>query len=146
MDIVWFIHRHITRQRLLLVKMTVTILDMYSEKPIGTDPYSIRCTNTKMRDYSVEGDCCNREYIIPQSTFQLCRAPAGWCYHHPTDGKVNGQRSIVRSGDFCNLDFLNGSKLGVPTLVTGLFSNPSMNSKASISTYVLLFCHTLRIR
>jgi endonuclease I len=44
--------------------------------------------------YSVEGDCYNREHVIPQSTFNSA-APMVSDAHFipPTDGKVNGIRS-----------------------------------------------------
>lgn len=93
-----------------------TILDMYSENPNGTDPYtysageSQRCGN-----YQSEGDCYNREHIIPQSVFneaQPMKSDAHFVV--PSDGKVNGYRSnhpfgIVGSATYTSQ---NGCKLG----------------------------------
>lgn len=93
-----------------------TILDMYSEKPSGTDPYSYSAETTqRCGTYSVEGDCYNREHIIPQSTFNSA-APMVSDAHFitPTDGKVNGQRSSYPHGTVATASWtsLNGSKLG----------------------------------
>ena len=93
-----------------------TILDMYSEKPTGTDPYSYGAgTTQRCGTYSVEGDCYNREHIIPQSTFNSA-APMVSDAHFitPTDGKVNGQRSSYPHGNVATASWtsLNGSKLG----------------------------------
>lgn len=93
-----------------------TILDMYSENPNGNDPYtysageSQRCGN-----YQSEGDCYNREHIIPQSVFneaQPMKSDAHFVV--PSDGKVNGYRSnhplgMVGSATYTSQ---NGSKLG----------------------------------
>ena len=46
-----------------------SILDMYSENPSGTDPYKFTVTTSQCGTYSVEGDCYNREHVIPQSLF-----------------------------------------------------------------------------
>lgn len=94
-----------------------TILDIYSENPNGTDPYSFtygppdQCGN-----YSVEGDCYNREHIVPQSLFNE-NSPMVSDIHfiRATDGKVNGIRSSYPFGKVNNSPSTttqNGSKLG----------------------------------
>ena len=93
-----------------------TVLDMYSEKPNGTDPYNYSTGSTqRCGSYSSEGDCYNREHIIPQSTFGSS-APMVSDAHFitPTDGKVNGQRSNYPHGTVAAVTWtsLNGSKLG----------------------------------
>ncbi|CAM2875404.1 endonuclease [Flavobacterium frigoris] len=93
-----------------------TVLDMYSEKPNGTDPYNYSTGSTqRCGNYSTEGDCYNREHIIPQSTFGSA-APMVSDAHFitPTDGKVNGQRSNYPHGTVATATWtsLNGSKLG----------------------------------
>ena len=103
-----------------------TILDMYSEKPTGTDPYTYSAgTTQRCGTYSVEGDCYNREHIIPQSTFNSA-APMVSDAHFitPTDGKVNGQRSNYPHGPVTTATWtsLNGSKLGSST--TSGYSGP----------------------
>ena len=103
-----------------------TILDMYSENPAGTDPYNYSAgTTQRCGTYSVEGDCYNREHIIPQSTFGSA-APMVSDAHFitPTDGKVNGQRSNYPHGPVTSATWtsLNGSKLGAST--TSGYSGP----------------------
>ncbi|MFV8370560.1 endonuclease [Flavobacterium sp. LB2R40] len=103
-----------------------TILDMYSENPSGTDPYTYSSgTTQRCGTYSVEGDCYNREHIIPQSTFSSA-APMVSDAHFitPTDGKVNGQRSNYPHGPVTSATWtsLNGSKLGAST--TAGYSGP----------------------
>lgn len=46
-----------------------SILDIYSENPSGTDPYKFIVTTDQCGTYSVEGDCYNREHVVPQSLF-----------------------------------------------------------------------------
>jgi endonuclease I len=93
-----------------------TILDMYSENPNGVDPYNYgtgpaqRCGN-----YSVEGDCYNREHIIPQSVFNSSSPMVSDAHFiTPTDGKVNGIRSNYPHGIVTNptTTTQNGGKLG----------------------------------
>ena len=99
-----------------------TILDMYSENPTGTDPYNFT-TGTAQRcgNYNSEGDCYNREHIIPQSIFNS-NSPMVSDAHFvtPSDGKVNGQRGNMAHGQVGNANIitLNGSKIG-PASNTG---------------------------
>jgi endonuclease I len=96
-----------------------TILDMYSERPTSGDPYNYsagpgqRCGN-----YSSEGDCYNREHLIPQSVFNEA-SPMKNDAHFvvPSDGKVNGYRSNYPFGLVGNASYTskNGSKLGQAT-------------------------------
>ncbi|MCZ8196841.1 MAG: endonuclease [Flavobacterium sp.] len=94
-----------------------TVLDMYSEKPSGTDSYNYSATNSGDRcgNYAVEGDCYNREHIIPQSVFNS-NSPMVSDAHSvtPTDGKVNGWRSNYPHGKVgtASTTTQNGSKLG----------------------------------
>ncbi len=94
-----------------------TVLDMYSENPTGIDPYnySTSVSSDKCGSYSVEGDCYNREHIIPQSVFNS-NSPMVADAHFitPTDGKVNGLRSNFPHGIVASASktTLNGSKLG----------------------------------
>lgn len=99
-----------------------TIIDIYSENPTGTDPYTYILTTNQCGAYSGEGSCYNREHIIPQSTFGTA-APMVSDAHFitPTDGKVNGQRSNFPHGMVTSPTWisLNGSKLG-PNSNTGI--------------------------
>lgn len=93
-----------------------SVLDMYSENPSGTDPYTYSIATTqRCGNYVKEGDCYNREHIIPQSVFSE-KSPMVADAHFitPTDGKVNGMRSNYPHGVVNNPTYtsLNGSKLG----------------------------------
>ena len=46
-----------------------TILDMYSENPAGADHYNYTPVVDECGNFSSEGDCYNKEHIIPQSVF-----------------------------------------------------------------------------
>jgi endonuclease I len=93
-----------------------TILDMYSENPSGTDPYNYTTGATqRCGNYSAEGDCYNREHIIPQSVFnEQSPMVADAHFITPTDGKVNGMRSNYPHGTVNSATYTsqNGSKLG----------------------------------
>jgi len=92
-----------------------TVLDMYSENPTGPDPYNFQHGKKKCGSYSNEGDCYNREHVVPQSLFGK-KAPMVSDVHHirPTDGKVNGIRSNYPFGKVQSATTVtkNGSKLG----------------------------------
>lgn len=93
-----------------------SVLDMYSENPAGTDPYTYSIATTqRCGNYSNEGDCYNREHIIPQSVFDE-KSPMVADAHFitPTDGKVNGIRSNYPHGTVSSVTYTsqNGSKLG----------------------------------
>jgi len=93
-----------------------TVLDMYSENPSGTDPYNYSTgTTQRCGSYSVEGDCYNREHIIPQSVFnEQSPMVADAHFITPTDGKVNGIRSNYPHGTVASATYTsqNGGKLG----------------------------------
>ncbi|NVO10715.1 MAG: endonuclease [Bacteroidales bacterium] len=92
-----------------------TVLDMYSENPTGPDAYNFTVGTGQCGTYSVEGDCYNREHIIPQSIFNS-NSPMVADAHFitPTDGKVNGMRSNYPHGMVGTATYTskNGSKLG----------------------------------
>ncbi|MGE0076386.1 MAG: endonuclease [Bacteroidales bacterium] len=92
-----------------------TILDMYSENASGTDPYNFTYSTDQCGTYSSEGDCYNREHIIPQSIFnEASPMVADAHFITPTDGKVNGMRSNYPHGVVGTATYTsqNGSKLG----------------------------------
>ncbi|WP_269242958.1 endonuclease [Flavobacterium limnophilum] len=93
-----------------------TILDMYSENPSGIDPYTYSAgTTQRCGNYSAEGDCYNREHIIPQSVFGSSSPMVSDAHFiTPTDGKVNGMRSNYPHGTVASVTWSskNGSKLG----------------------------------
>lgn len=98
-----------------------SVLDMYSENPSGTDPYKYQHGTKQCGNYSSEGDCYNREHVVPQSFFGK-KAPMVSDVHfiRPTDGKVNGMRSNYPFGLVSSPSFTskNGSKLG-PSVSVG---------------------------
>lgn len=122
-----------------------TVLDMYSEKPSGTDPYNYSTGSTqRCGNYSAEGDCYNREHIIPQSSFNSS-APMVSDAHFitPTDGKVNGQRSNHPHGTVGSTTWtsLNGSKLGSSSVAgyTGTVFEPIDEFKGDIARMYFYF-------
>ena len=92
-----------------------SIIDVYSEKPTTIDPYKFIFGTSQCGTYTTEGNCYNREHMIPQSVFNSA-APMVSDAHFipPTDGKVNGVRSNYPHGNVSAATFtsLNGSKLG----------------------------------
>ncbi len=92
-----------------------TILDIYSENVAGPDPYTFTPITEQCGNYSNEGDCYNREHIVPQSLFNE-DSPMKNDIHfvRATDGKVNGMRNNFPFGMVGTATFtsLNGSKLG----------------------------------
>ncbi|MBL7880885.1 MAG: endonuclease [Chryseobacterium gambrini] len=121
-----------------------TVLDMYSENPNGTDPYSYSYPGAQCGNYNSEGDCYNREHIVPQSLFNS-NAPMVSDIHfiRPTDGKVNGMRSNFPFGKVGSVSFTsqNGSKLGtsVSPGYSGTVFEPVDAFKGDIARMVLYF-------
>ncbi|SHJ14714.1 Por secretion system C-terminal sorting domain-containing protein [Flavobacterium terrae] len=122
-----------------------TIMDMYSERPTAADPYnygsgpSQRCGN-----YSSEGDCYNREHIIPQSTFSSANPMVADAHFiTPTDGKVNGMRSNYPHGNVATASWtsLNGGKLGSSAVsgYTGTVFEPINEFKGDIARMYFYF-------
>ncbi|UII19821.1 endonuclease [Fulvivirga ligni] len=99
-----------------------TILDIYSEKPGGSDSYTFTKVSDQCGTYAVEGDCYNREHSFPRSWFGGAIEPMNSDVHHifPTDGYVNGRRSSYPYGEVGSASYTssNGSKLG--SAVSGL--------------------------
>lgn len=91
------------------------VWDMYSDNPGGTPPYEFTFVTDQCGNYSVEGDCYNREHSFPDSWFNGAAPMHTDLFHlYPTDGKVNWQRSNYPYGEVSNPTWtsLNGSKLG----------------------------------
>src|SRR5699024_2716738 len=92
-----------------------TLLDIYSENPNGTDAYEYTFSNDQCGNYGGEGDCYNREHLMPQSWFDE-NYPMKADIHHiyPTDGYVNGRRGHLPFGEVTNPTYTsaNGSKKG----------------------------------
>lgn len=123
-----------------------TVLDMYSEKPTNIDPYTYYITNSAQRcgDIFKEGDCYNREHIIPQSVFSE-NFPMKSDAHSvtPTDGKVNNLRSNYPHGTVASVTItsLNGSKVGSSGIAgySGLIFEPIDEFKGDIARMYFYF-------
>ncbi len=93
-----------------------TILDMYSENPSGADPYNFTPTSDECGNFSSEGDCYNKEHVIPQSVFNS-QSPMYSDAHHliPADGRVNGFRGNNPFGRVDDSQLVNQSGISNPT-------------------------------
>lgn len=132
-----------------------TILDPYSENPAGPDPYNFFPNNDECGNYSGEGDCFNKEHVIPQSYFNQATPMRGDAHHLlPTDGRVNGFRgnfpfgvvgsNLVSQSGITN-PTQNGCKLGnnvntgYATGYTGVVFEPIDEFKGDIARIVFYF-------
>lgn len=121
-----------------------TILDIYSENPKGKDPYTYKLGSGQCGIYGKEGDCYNREHIIPQSSFNSA-APMVSDAHFipPTDGKVNGMRSSYPHGEvnIAKWTSENGSQLGSSKIngYNGLVFEPIDEFKGDIARMYFYF-------
>ncbi len=94
-----------------------SLLDFYSENPLGPDPYNYTSTSQQCGSYSGEGGCYNREHLIPQAYFDnFAIDPMKNDPFHvvPSDGKVNAIRDNYPFSRVANANLTtnNGSKLG----------------------------------
>jgi endonuclease I len=94
-----------------------TLLDMYSENPTGSDSYEYSSPAQQCGNYNSEGDCYNREHLVPQSYFENFQVdPMKNDPFHvvPSDGWVNGQRGNFPFGPVGSTTYTssNGSKKG----------------------------------
>jgi endonuclease I/chitodextrinase len=121
-----------------------SIIDVYSENPTGVDPYKYTYSTSQCGTYAVEGDCYNREHMIPQSVFNSA-APMVSDAHFipPTDGKVNGVRSDYPHGKVATASWTsrNGSKLGSSAVsgYTGTVFEPINEFKGDIARMYFYF-------
>lgn len=120
-----------------------TILDVYSEDPDGEDPYNFTPSSGQCGSagYSQEGDCYNREHLMPQSWFDK-GLPMRTDVNHifPVDGYVNAQHGNMPFGEVDNPNYtsLNGSKKGpnsydYPDAYTGEVFEPIDEFKGDIA-------------
>jgi len=128
-----------------------TVLDMYSENPVGSDPYNYSFLTDECGNYNSEADCYNKEHIFPQGFFNS-KYPMRSDIHHvpPTDGRVNGFRSnymfgvvgtnLVSQSGISN-PTMNGSKLGncVYPGYSGTVFEPINEFKGDIARMLLYF-------
>lgn len=122
-----------------------TVLDMYSERVAADDAYNYdhfqdQCGSS----FSGEGECYNREHLVPQSTFNS-DSPMKNDYFHvvPSDGYVNGARGSYPFGEVSDPDYTssNGSKRGPNTFpgYSGTVFEPIDEFKGDIARSVLYF-------
>jgi endonuclease I len=93
-----------------------TILDIYSENPTSNDPYTFTPGNDECGNYSQEGDCYNKEHVIPQSVFSS-NTPMQSDAHQllATDGRVNGFRGNYPFGRVNDNNLASQSGISNPT-------------------------------
>ncbi|NIF04429.1 T9SS type A sorting domain-containing protein [Chryseobacterium sp. Tr-659] len=121
-----------------------SILDIYSEKPTGADPYKYTPGTNQCGTYTAEGGCYNREHIIPQSLFnEASPMVADIHFIRATDGKVNGMRSNYPFGKVGSATFTskNGSKLGnsVSSGYAGTVFEPIDEFKGDVARMIFYF-------
>jgi endonuclease I len=121
-----------------------SVIDIYSENPTGIDPYKFTLNTNQCGTYSVEGNCYNREHIIPQSVFNSSSPMVADAHFiTPTDGKVNGIRSNYPHGNVATASFTskNGSKLGTSAVsgYTGTVFEPINEFKGDVARMYFYF-------
>ncbi|WP_294287893.1 endonuclease [uncultured Chryseobacterium sp.] len=121
-----------------------SILDIYSEKPSGTDPYKFTPVTNQCGTYSTEGNCYNREHLVPQSLFnQASPMVSDIHFIRATDGKVNGMRSNYPFGKVGTASFTskNGSKLGTSASsgYSGTVFEPIDEFKGDVARMIFYF-------
>ena len=121
-----------------------SVLDMYSENPTGADPYNYQHGQKKCGNYSNEGDCYNREHVVPQSLFNSANPMvADINFIRPTDGKVNGMRSNYPYGAVAAPSFTskNGTKVGPSSSAgyAGSVCEPIDEFKGDIARMIFYF-------
>ncbi len=92
------------------------VWDIYSDIPGGTPPYQFNFFLDQCGNYTMEGDCYNREHSFPKSWIGGSIYPmySDLFHIYPTDGYVNNKRANYVYGEVGNISWtsLNGSKLG----------------------------------
>lgn len=89
-----------------------TILDIYTEKPGATETYTFTVITDQCgsNGYKNEGDCYNREHLIPQSYFDEQFPMKADAFHvWPTDGKVNNERDNYAFGTVAAINITNNN-------------------------------------
>lgn len=98
------------------------VWDVYSTRFDQASPYEYTMVTNQCGNYSVEGNCYNREHSFPQSWFNSL-SPMLSDVHHvfASDGKVNGERGNFPYGNVTTINYtsLYGGKRGTSTLNYG---------------------------
>ncbi|MBL7887250.1 MAG: endonuclease [Flavobacterium sp.] len=121
-----------------------TIFDYYSENPTGTDPVIFAYSTNQCGTYTTEGNCYNREHIVPQSVFNSASPMVADAHFiPPVDGYVNGMRSDNPHGNVATVTWtsLNGSKRGTSAVAgyTGTVFEPLNDFKGDIARMYFYF-------
>jgi endonuclease I/chitodextrinase len=121
-----------------------TVLDIYSENPSGIDPVNFVYGTNQCGVYTTQGNCYNREHIIPQSIFSSAQPMESDAHFIiPVDGYVNGMRSNHPHGTVATATWtsLNGSKVGASSIIgyTGTVFEPLNDFKGDIARMYFYF-------
>lgn len=95
------------------------VWDIYSYNDDGTADYYFAFSIDRCGSYKKEGDCYNREHLLPRSWYSGSKLLESDLYHvYPTDGYVNNQRGNLPFGEvgITIWESTNGSKIGQNTL------------------------------
>ncbi|MDD2246833.1 MAG: endonuclease [Proteiniphilum sp.] len=91
------------------------VWDMYSDRSDGGPKYLYDFTTDRCGSYREEGDCYNREHIMPLSWFNGTKSLESDLFHiYPADGYVNNRRGNLPFGEagITYWESSNGSKIG----------------------------------
>jgi endonuclease I len=121
-----------------------SIIDIYSENPSSKDPYKYTLKTSQCGVFRKEGECYNREHIIPQSTFDSASPMVSDAHFiPPTDGWVNSLRSNNPHGIVAEVKntSMNGGKLGTSAVpgYTGTVFEPLDEFKGDIARMYFYF-------
>lgn len=114
------------------------VWDIYSTRLDAASPFEFTFSSDQCGNYSVEGDCYNREHSFPQSWFNQASPMVSDMFHiYPTDGKVNGMRSNFPFGEVSVPTYtsMQGGKLGPNTTsgYTGTVFEPIHDYKGDLA-------------
>lgn len=114
------------------------VWDIYSTRLDINSPFEFTFSSDQCGNYSVEGDCYNREHSFPQSWFSQASPMVSDMFHiYPTDGKVNGIRSNYPFGEVSTATYtsLQGAKLGNNTTpgYSGIVFEPINDYKGDLA-------------
>jgi len=97
---------------------TSKVWDIYSHKPHEGADYVFDFRHHRCGTIRKEGDCYNREHLLPRSWFQGATFLESDLFHiYPTDGYVNNRRGNLPFGEvgITIWESTNGSKIGQNT-------------------------------
>lgn len=131
-----------------------TVLDFYSENPFNAssptpnsptnDPYNFTHIDDSGGNQTAEGQCYNREHLVPQSSFGSAY-PMQSDIHHviPTDCRVNNFRGSFPFGEVASANWtsMNGSLRGSSAIsgYSGTMFEPIDEFKGDIARALLYF-------